>query len=133
MDSAKKSTGDEPKLLQEFKSQLENVPDFQISDFSLGSVKVKENIVETSDGEEEKNPDNSGCEEMTLLQKACYFQLYEFAQELVLNRKAFTNQTGQKNGTPPILLAAYHGDLNLIKLLYENRVSHTFLLIDRST
>ena len=131
MDSAKKSTGDELQLLQDFKTQLENIPDSQISDFSVGSVTVKENIGETS--EEDTNPDNSGNEKMTLLQKACYFQLNEFAQELLFNRKALPDQTGQKNGTPPILLAAYHGNLTLINLLYENRVSHTFLVIDRST
>ena len=130
MDQAKKSTVNELQLLQDFKTQLENIPDSQISDFSVGSVTVKENIVEE---EEETNPDNSGNEEMTLLQKACYFQLNEFTQELLFNRKAFPDQTGQKNGTPPILLAAYHGNLNLINLLYENRVSHTFLVIDRST
>ena len=122
MESAKKFRGDEPKLLQEFKTQLENIPDFQISDFSLGSVKVKENKVETSG---EDTPDTSCHEEMTLLQKACYYNLPEFAHEL-LKRHVDPNKTGnktsQKVGTPPILLAAYHGDLKLIKLLHDNRV-----------
>ena len=62
---------------------------------------------------------------MTLLQKACYCNLPEFAQEL-LKRHVDPNKTGktpEKDGTPPILLAAYHGDLKLIKLLYDSRVT----------
>ena len=115
MDSAKTSTDDELKLLQDFKTQLDNIPNIHV--FSVGSVTVKENIVKTSDSED--TPDTSCDEQMTLLQKACYFHLNEFAQEL-LNRQVGPNITAQKIGTPPILLAAYHGDLKLIKLLYDN-------------
>ena len=119
MDEAKKSEANELKLLQDFKTNLDNITD--IHDFSLGSVTVKENIVKSSDSED-CPPDTSCDEKMTLLQKACYFHLNEFAQEL-LNREVEPNITAQKIGTPPILLAAYHGDLKLIKLLYDNRVS----------
>ena len=121
MDQAKTSKANELNLLQDFKTKLDNITD--IHDFSVGSVTVKENIVETSDSE--GTPDTSCNEKMTLLQKACYFRLNEFAQEL-LNRQVGPNITAQKIGTPPILLAAYHGDLKLIKLLYDNRVSNKY-------
>ena len=120
MDSAKKSTDNE--LLQDFKTQLDNIPN--LHEFTVG-VTVKENKVETPDSVA-ASPDTSDYEEMTLLQKACYFQLSEFAHELILERKVCPNRTGQNNGTPPILLAAYHGDLSLIKLLYGNKVSNRY-------
>ena len=116
MDKAKTN---ELHFLQEFKNQLDDIP--SINEFTVGTVTVEENIVETS-GEDTPNPD----EEMTLLQKACYYRLTEFAQEL-LKRHVDPNKTAEKTaekiGTPPILLAAYHGDLKLIKLLHDNRVT----------
>ena len=123
MDSARKSTDNELnlQLLQDFKTELDNIPESDLHDFSVGSVTVNENIVEITDSED--TPDISCNEEMTLLQKACYCQMPVFAQELLLNRQVYPNKTAQKIGTAPILLAAYHGDLSLIKLLYDNRVS----------
>ena len=123
MDSARKSTDNELELLQDFKTELDNIPESDLHDFSVGSVTVNENIVEITDSED--TPDTSCNEEMTLLQKACYFHLYEFAQE-ILNKHVNPNKTAGNNGTPPILLAAYDGDLPLIKLLYENRVSNRY-------
>ena len=113
-----KAKSNELQFLQEFKNQLDNIPN--VNAFTVGRVTVKENKVETSG---EDTPDTSWHEEMTLLQKACYCQMPVFAQELLLNRQVYPNKTAQKIGTPPILLAAYHGDLSLIKLLYDNRVS----------
>ena len=120
MDQAKQSKVNELNLLQDFKTQLDSIPDIHV--FSVGSVTVKEKKVETSDSE-----DTSCNEKMTLLQKACYYHLNEFAQELI-NRKVGPNETAEKGapekiGTPPILLAAYHGDLKLIKLLHDNGVT----------
>ena len=117
MDKAKNN---ELQYLQEFKNQLDDVQN--INEFIVDTVTVKENKkveVETSG---EDTPDTSCHEEMTLLQKACYCHLPEFAHEL-LKRNALPNKTSQKVGTPPILLAAYHGDLKLIKLLHDNRVT----------
>ena len=120
MDEAKKSKANELNRLQEFKTKLDNITDIQ--NFSVGSVTVKENIVKSSDSED-CPPDTSCDEKMTLLQKACYLHLNEFAQEL-LNRQVGPNITAQKIGTPPILLAAYHGDLKLIKLLHNNEYNN---------
>ena len=118
MDKAKTN---ELHFLQEFKNQLDDIPN--INEFTVGTVTVEENKVETSG---EDTPDTSCHEEMTLLQKACYYNLPEFAHEL-LKRHVDPNKTGnktsQKVGTPPILLAAYHGDLKLIKLLHNNKVT----------
>ena len=123
MDQAKQSKVNELNLLQDFKTQLDSIPDIHV--FSVGSVTVKDKKVETSDSED--TPDTSCNEKMTLLQKACFFHLNEFAQELI-NRQVGPNQTAEKGapekiGTPPILLAAYHGDLKLIKLLHDNGVT----------
>ena len=123
MDLARKSTDNELQILQDFRTELDSIPESDLHDFSVGSVTVTENIVEITDPND--TPDTSCNEEMTLLQKACYFHLNEFAQEL-LNRQVGPNITAQKIGTPPILLAAYHGDLKLIKLLYDNRVSNMY-------
>ena len=116
MDKAKIN---ELHYLQEFKNQLDNI--LNINEFTVGTVTVEENKVETS-GEDTPDPD----EKMTLLQKACYCHLPEFAQEL-LKRHVDPNKTAEKTdekiGTPPILLAAYHGDLKLIKLLHGNTVT----------
>merc|ERR1712021_169330 len=79
MDSARKSTLDNDlQLLQDFKTQLDNIPEPDLQYFSLGIVTVNENVVEKSNSE--NTPDTSCNEEMTLLQKACYFHLNGFAQ-----------------------------------------------------
>ena len=123
MDLARKSTDNELQILQDFRTELDNIPESDLHDFSVGSVTVTENIVEITDPND--TPDTSCNEEMTLLQKACYFHLYEFAQE-ILKKDVNPNKTAGNNGTPPILLAAYDGDLPLIKLLYESTVSNRY-------
>ena len=113
-----KAKNNELHSLQEFKNQLDDIRNVDM--FTVGIVTVEENKVKIT-GEDTPNPD----EEMNLLQKACYCNLPEFAQELLKKHvdPNKTGQTSQKDGTPPILLAAYHGDLKLIKLLYDSRVT----------
>ena len=62
-----------------------------------------------------------GREKMNLLQKACYFGLNDFAQEL-LNHGVNPNKITCTESTPPILLAAYNGNRDLIEILVKSRV-----------
>ena len=116
--------------LQEFKAELEKLDKSNLNKYSFGTVEVTEAV---PDEEENSLSDSSysGQEEMNLLQKACYYKLYNFAKELLkinpLQGHVDPNHIMSVNGTPPILLAAYHGHLELIKILVENKVGIFFL------
>ena len=64
---------------------------------------------------------HDGREEMNLLQKCCYYELNDFVREL-LKRKVNANKMYGTKSTPPILLAAFHGNLELIDILVKANV-----------
>ena len=66
-----------------------------------------------------------GKEEMNLLQKCCYYELNDFVQEL-LKRNINANKRYGTESTPPILLAAFRGNQELIDMLVKSNVRAFF-------